>query len=211
MKRLVDRMTKTILTVLLFSAAAFGQETTLAIDPAQTKVEFTLGDVLHTVNGTFALKHGSIRFDPATGAASGEMVVDATSGNSGSTARDRRMHKDILESAKYPEIVFKPTHVEGRVAEQGASQVQVHGVFSIHGADHEIVMPAEVEAAGGEYKMFLHFDVPYVKWGMKNPSTFILRVNDKVQIGIHAVARAQQYTRTTGAGCQPATTCQSPR
>ena len=165
------------------------------MDPAETKVEFTLGDVLHTVHGTFALKRGTIRFDLATGQAAGEMVVDAASGASGSAARDRRMHKDILESARYPEIVFRPTRVEGRVAPQGTSQVQVHGTFTIHGADHEIVMPAEVEAAAGEYKLFVHFEVPYVKWGMKNPSTFILRVNDKVEIGIHTVARPlREYT-----------------
>ena len=191
-------MTKTLLTALLLSAAAFAQETVLAMDPARTKVEFTLADVLHTVHGTFALKRGSIRFDPATGAAGGEMAVDAASGNSGSAARDRRMNREILESAKFPEIVFRPTRVEGRVAPQGASQVQVRGVFSIHGADHEVVMPAEVEAAGGEYQLFAHFDVPYVKWGMKNPSTFILRVSDKVRIGIHTVARAaSEYTSVT--------------
>jgi polyisoprenoid-binding protein YceI len=102
------------------------------------------------------------------------------------------MNKEILETARFPEIVFKPSRVEGRVAPQGASQVQVHGVFSIHGVDHEVIMPAEVEAAAGEYKLFAHFDVPYVKWGMKNPSTFILRVNDKVEIGIHTVARPRR-------------------
>jgi polyisoprenoid-binding protein YceI len=180
---------KPILVALLFSAAAFAQETALAIDPAQTKVEFTLGDVLHTVHGTFALKRGSVRFDPGTGKASGEISVDAASGNSGSGARDRRMNKDILESARYPEIVFRPTRIEGRVAPKGPSQVQVHGIFSIHGADHEVVMPAEVEASGGGYRLFVHFDVPYVRWGMKNPSNFVLRVSDKVEIGIHTVVR----------------------
>jgi len=188
-------MTKTLCTALLFSAALFAQDTVLEMEPAQTRVEYTLGDVLHTVHGKFALKRASIQFDPATGKASGEMVVDAASGASGSAARDRRMHKEVLESARFPEIVFRPTHVEGRIAPEGASQVHVHGVFSIHGADHEIMMPAEVEAAGGEYKLFVHFEVPYVKWGMKNPSTFILRVNDKVEIGIHTVAKPRrQYS-----------------
>jgi polyisoprenoid-binding protein YceI len=187
--------TKLLLSALVASAALLAQQSALEMDPADTKVEFTLGDVLHTVHGTFALKHATMRFDPATGQAAGEIVVDATSGASGSAARDRRMHKDILESARYPEIVFRPTRVEGRVAPQGTSQVQVHGTFGIHGADHEIVMPAEVEAAAGEYKLFVHFEVPYVKWGMKNPSTFILRVNDKVEIGIHTVARPlREYT-----------------
>ncbi|HUK18755.1 MAG TPA: YceI family protein [Bryobacteraceae bacterium] len=185
-------MTKTLFTALLFSVALCAQETVLEMDPARTKVEFTLGDVLHTVHGTFALKRGSIRFDPATGQAGGEMVVDATSGASGSSARDRRMHKEILESARFLEIVFRPTHVEGRLEAEGASQVHVRGIFSIHGADHEIVLPAEVDAAGGEYKLFAHFDVPYVKWGMKNPSTFILRVNDRVEIAIHTVARPRR-------------------
>ena len=183
-----------LLAAPLFSVCLLAQDQSqlLAIDPAQTKVEFTLGDVLHTVHGTFALKRGSLRFDPATGAATGEIAVDAASGNSGSSARDRRMNRDILESARYSEIVFRPSRVEGRVAPQGASQVQVHGIFSIHGADHEIVMPAEVEAASGEYKLFAHFEVPYVKWGMKNPSNLILRVNDKVQIDIHTIAHPQR-------------------
>jgi polyisoprenoid-binding protein YceI len=185
-------MTKTLLATLLFATAALAQNAAVEMDPAQTKVEFTLGDVLHTVHGTFALKRGSMQFDPATGKASGELVVDAASGTSGSGARDRKMHKEILESARFPEIVFRPSRVEGRVSPEGASQVQVHGIFSIHGADHEIVMPAEVEAAGGEYKLFAHFDVPYVKWGMKNPSTLFLRVNDTVAIAIHTVAKPRR-------------------
>jgi polyisoprenoid-binding protein YceI len=146
--------------------------------------------VLHTVRGSFLLKRGNIRFDSATGKASGELVVDAASGESGNGARDRRMHKNVLESDRYPEIVFRPDRVEGKVAQQGASQVGLHGMFSIHGAEHELTLPVEVEAAGGQYTAAIVFAVPYVKWGMKNPSTFFLRVDDKVEIGIHTVASA---------------------
>ncbi len=170
------------------------QETVLVIDPALTKVGFTLPDVLHTVHGNFALKRGTIRFDTATGKASGELVVDAASGDSGSAARDRRMHQNILESAKYPEIVFRPDRVQGKVQPQGISQVQLHGTFVIHGAEHEIVMPVEVDARGDRYTASAHFTVPYVKWGMKNPSTLILRVSDKVDIDIQTVARPPATT-----------------
>jgi polyisoprenoid-binding protein YceI len=174
--------------VLLAIAPLSAQETALELDPAQTEVSFTLPDVLHTVHGKFALKRGSIHFDPATGKASGELIVDATSGNSGSTARDRRMHQNILESAKYPEIVFRPDRVQGKVEPRGTSQVQLHGVFTIHGAPHEILMPVQVEAGAERYSATLHFTVPYVQWGMKNPSTLILRVSDKVDIDIKTVA-----------------------
>ena len=33
------------------------------------------------------------------------------------------------------------------------------------------------------------FTVPYVEWGMKNPSNFLLKVNDRVEIEIEAVGR----------------------
>ena len=166
------------------------QQRAFTIDPAQTKVEFTLGSLLHTVHGDFHLKRGDLRFDPRTGKASGELVVDATTGESGSTARDKRMHASILESAKYPEITFRPDRVDGQVASEGKSQVQLHGVFAIHGVEHEILLPVTVDAARGEYKVLGIFVVPYVKWGMKNPSTLMLRVDDKVEITIHTVAHS---------------------
>ena len=84
------------------------QQTAFQLDPAQTSVKFTLGDVLHTVHGTFHLKRGALQFEAASGKMSGEIVVDAKSGESGSGMRDRKMHKEVLESERYPEIAFRP-------------------------------------------------------------------------------------------------------
>jgi polyisoprenoid-binding protein YceI len=191
MMKLVRSIAPQLACAAMLAAASSmpAEDTVLQIDPSHTKVEFTLADVLHTVHGSFLLKRGDIRFDAATGKASGELVVDATSGDSGSGARDRSMHKNVLESARYPEIVFRPDRVEGKVTQQGTSHVGLHGMFSIHGADHEITLPAVVEAADGQYTAALTFAVPYVQWGMKNPSTLFLRVSDKVEITIHTVAR----------------------
>ena len=92
----------TLLVAVVASAAAAAQETKFQLDPAQTAVKFTLGDVLHTVRGTFQLKSGALQFEPASGKISGEIVVDAKSGESGSGMRDRKMHKEVLESDRYP-------------------------------------------------------------------------------------------------------------
>ena len=174
--------------ILLAATLAWGQaqEATLNFDPAQTTVDFTLGDVLHTVHGSFRLKTGQVRFDPATNSISGEIVVDAPSGNSGSTGRDRKMHKEILESARYSEVTFRPDRVDGKVLASGRSVVQVHGMFGILGAEHEITVPAQVELAPDHWSLTVHFAVPYVKWGMKDPSTFILRVEKTVDIDLNA-------------------------
>ncbi len=176
------------LFILLAATHSWGQaqEATLNFVPAQTTVDFTLGDVLHTVHGSFRLKAGQVRFDPATNSISGEIVVDAPSGNSGSTGRDRKMHKEILQSARYSEVTFRPDRVDGKVLATGRSAVQVHGMFGILGAEHEITVPAQVELAPDHWSLTVHFAVPYVKWGMKDPSTFILRVEKTVDIDLSA-------------------------
>jgi len=173
---------------LLAAAIAYAQTPEVALNfvPSQTDVDFTLGDVLHTVHGNFKLKSGQIEFTPATSAIQGKIVVDATSGNSGSPGRDRKMHKDILESARYSEVTFRPDRVEGNVAAQGKSTVQVHGMFGIHGAEHDITVPAEIELDAEHWTLSVHFVVPYVKWGLKDPSTFILRVAKTVDIDLRA-------------------------
>ncbi len=59
------------ISMLSFAPASVAQETLVTLDPAGAQIEFTLGATLHTVHGSFKLKHGEIRFDPATGSASG--------------------------------------------------------------------------------------------------------------------------------------------
>jgi len=189
-----------VLALILFACGAAQavpsatDEIVYELNPAQTEINFTLPDVLHTVHGTFQLKSGTVRFDPATGAASGAVIVDVTSGASGSAARDRKMHKEILESARYPEAVFTPERVEGRFSPEGAAELQVHGLFKIHGGEHEIIFQTRVETKGDQLVVNMHGVLPYVQWGMKNPSTFILRVSDKVQLDIHATGHIHPGT-----------------
>ncbi len=183
----------TLMAAFSITAGAAAQPpSVLSFDPAQTNVRFTLGSVLHTVHGDFKLSRGIIRFDPQTGQASGELVVNAGTGQSGSGARDKRMHKDVLESVLYPEIVFTPDRIQGAVSPQGASHVEVHGMFRIHGAAHELTLPVDVETTPTRLTARSRFAIPYVKWGLKNPSTFLLRVEQSVNIDIEAVASLAQ-------------------
>jgi polyisoprenoid-binding protein YceI len=179
-----------LLCVIAFPAvagiASAAQGVAFQLDPQHTTISFALGDVLHTVRGTFHLKQGSLRLDPASGKLAGEIVVDAKSGESGSGMRDRKMHREVLESDRYPEIAFRPDRVDGTVSLQGKSPVRVHGVFSIHGSDHELTVPAEVDVSSDHWTATLHFAVPYVNWGMKNPSTLFLRVSESVDIDLTA-------------------------
>jgi len=164
------------------ASGAASSEIVLTLDPAQSKVHFTVDSTLHLVHGTFALKSGAMHFDPETGKADGEIVVYATSGDSGNGSRDARMHKEILETAKYPDVIFRPTQVEGKVDPSGASDSKLHGVFSIHGANHELIALIHAELTADHWKGTSKFEVPYVKWGIKDPSNFLLKVKPVVNV-----------------------------
>ena len=175
------------LILVSFASPSFGQEEVFELDPAKSTVNFTLDATMHTVHGSFKAKGGSIRFDPQSGAASGKIQVDATSAESGNDSRDHKMHKEVLESEKYPEISFSPSQIVGKVAP--GSNLQVQGTFRIHGSEHPLTLSVPLEISGDQLIAKFHFVVPYVEWGMKNPSTFVLRVNKEVSIDIAATGR----------------------
>src|SRR6202171_414885 len=178
-----------VLAAFLLAPTGRAQEVAVQLDPVQTKIEFTLGSTLHTVDGTFKLKSGTIGLDPSTGKMSGSIIVDATSGQSGNEGRDRKMHREILQSGKYPEIIFTPSQGKGTFHPKGPSKLEVSGQSSLHGQDHDMTLPIDIQPAGRQLQIAAHVTIPYIKWGLNNPSTFILRASDKVEVDIHAVGQ----------------------
>jgi polyisoprenoid-binding protein YceI len=176
-----------VLSVALLASAVQlqAQDVTVELDPARSKIDFTLSASMHTVHGTFQFKSGTIHFNPATGMASGIIIADATSADTGNKSRDHKMHTEVLKSAQYPQVTFTPTKISGATL-QADSTVQLEGVFRLSGSDHPMSMSAPVHFSGDSVTVTTHFVVPYVAWGLKNPSTFLLHVSDKVQVDVTA-------------------------
>lgn len=180
-----------VLFVLANAPSCQAQDSIVRFEPAQAKIEFSLGSTLHTVHGTFALKNSTVHFDPSSGRISGTLVVDATTGETGNSGRDSRMHREIIESAKFPEIVFAPAEVKGAVAPSGSSKVEVAGKFRLHGAEHDVTFPVEVVADGKSLQLTTHFIIPYISWGLKSPSNFFLKASDQVEVEVHATGHME--------------------
>ena len=164
------------------AAPATTTEVVLAVDSDHSIAHYSVDTTLHTVHGSFNLKSGTLHFNPATGKAGGQIIVAATSGDSGNEKRDARMHKEILETEKFPDAVFQPTQIEGQVAPTGPSDVKLHGILSLHGADHDITARVHAELSGVRWKGTAQFEVPYIAWGIKDPSNFLLKVKKVVNV-----------------------------
>ena len=141
----------------------------IEFNPAKSTVQFALGALLHTVRGTFKVKGGTIRFDPASGQASGQITVDVRSGDTGDNARDRQMHESVLESSRFPDAVFSVDHVKGRLASSGESSFDTHGSLRIHGGEHDITVPAKVMVQSDFATVTAKFKIPYVASGNERP------------------------------------------
>ncbi|HXH66482.1 MAG TPA: YceI family protein [Candidatus Limnocylindrales bacterium] len=164
------------------ATAGATHEVALTLDPAQTKVHFNVDSTLHMVHGTLALKSGSLQFDPQSGKSSGSIVVNAVSCDTGNSSRDQRLHKEILETWKFAEAAFRPTQIDGQVSLIAPSDFKLKGVITLHGTDHELVVNVHSEFSGDHWKGTAKFDVPYTKWGIKDPSNFLLKVKPIVNV-----------------------------
>jgi polyisoprenoid-binding protein YceI len=169
---------------LALVSGAFAQHQTFRVNPDSSQVTFTLGGNTHHVQGTFHVQSGSIDFDSRAQKISGLLVVDAASGNSSEPSRDKKMNTDVLDTAHFAEVTFAPSSYQGAIAPSGDSTIQVSGVFTLHGTPHDLTLPMQIHIDGTNLTAKGHFMVPYVKWGLKDPSIFVLKVAKEVDIDL---------------------------
>ncbi len=182
----------------LLTAPAWAQQQRLNVAPAESSVHFELGDVLHAVHGTFKVEQGTVRFSREEGPMSGTVTVDPASGDSGNGSRDKKMTNDELKAPTYTTVTFAPKHHTGVIHPTGDSAIVVEGTFTLLGAAHEISVPMQVHIEGTGCKATGSFTVPYVQWGLKDPSTFILRVGKDVKINLDLSGSLTEGTSTEG-------------
>jgi hypothetical protein len=108
------------------------------------------------------------------------------------------MHKEVLESARFTDIIFRPDRVEGAVPPQGTSSAQLHGVCVLHGSEHELSIPVHAELSVEKWKGTATFSVPYNDWGLKNPGNFLLKVDQTVEIEVDMAGTRQAQAAAAG-------------
>jgi len=181
------RRTLAVLTLLLPSVASRSETLVFTLDPSATHISLGFGATLHSVDGSLGVQAGEVTFDVETGAASGRIVLDATSAETGNERRDRKMHEIVLESVRFPEMVFTVDHVGGAIVREGVSDLQLRGVLDMHGVELPFELLASATVEGGRVTAIGRVEVRYLEWGIKDPSVFLLRVQKRVHVTVEAV------------------------
>lgn len=177
-----------VLAVMLVPAA-FAQRRTFVVNPDASEVRMTLNTTHEVVHGTFHVQSGSIEFDRGDHEMSGSVVVLAGSGKTGNDSRDKKMDRDILKVDQYTTVSFAPKTYTGTIAASGDSTVQVGGVFTLLGKPHDLTIPVQIHMDGSKATASAHFIVPYVQWGLRNPSFLFWKAENDVAIDLSLVGQ----------------------
>lgn len=169
--------------VLWPAPALAGEMLVLHLDPERSSLDFILDATMHKVEGHLGSASGRIAFDPESGLATGEVEIDLTRADTGIERRDRKMHQQVLETDRHPTAVYTVERVDlpGPI-QQGRNEVQLHGVLEFHGSSHPVAVPAVAVLDGQRVSATGWLEIPYVDWGLTDPSFFVLRVAKTVRV-----------------------------
>ena len=169
----------------LLAPFAVAQHQTFAVHPDASEVKMTLKTTHEVVSGSFHIQSGSIEFDRSTSKLSGSVIVAAGSGKTGNGSRDKKMNNDILKVDQYTTVSFAPKAYTGTIALSGDSTIQVSGIFTLLGTPHDLIIPMQIHIEKLWVTAKAQFVVPYVHWGLKNPSFLVWKAENDVAIDVN--------------------------
>ena len=173
----------------ILAPVVLAQHQIFAVNPDASEVKMTLNTTHEVVSGTFHIQSGSIDFERSNPKMSGSVAVVAGSGKTGNDSRDKKMNKDILKVEQYTTVSFAPKTYTGAIVPSGDSTIQVSGVFTLLGTAHDLTIPMQIHIDGSKATAKAQFVVPYVQWGLKNPSFMFWKADNDVAIDLFLTGR----------------------
>ena len=160
------------------------------LDTERSEVRVVLGATLHTVEGVVPVGPATFVWDADEGSASGRVVIEAGALDTGIDARNEKMHERVLRSAEFPEIIFEATGFDLRQDGEQEMRFVLEGRLTVLGTRHAVELETHARRRGdGSWKARANVDVPYVEWGLEDPSLPLFSVDKYVIVEVKAVGR----------------------
>jgi len=101
------------------------------------------------------------------------------------------MRNDVLETSRYPEIVFQSTGVHATRLDEGKYQVKIPGNLTLHGATRSVTINARLDFGANELHAVGEFPIKQSEFGIKPVSVAggTIKVKDEVKLSFDITAR----------------------
>lgn len=180
-----------MLAALPVSAAHFA----VRPDSDNNRVVFVSKAPMETFEGKTGRVQGSLDFDPAAlgDSVTFEFRVDLASLDTGIGKRNQHMRENHLETAKYPEAIFRGgavTKPSGTTLNPGETiQLVITGTFQLHGVSRRISMPVQAtRRADGAVGILAHFPVKLPDYKIDRPKFLVMKLDETQQVTVTLTA-----------------------
>lgn len=104
---------------------------------------------------------------------------------------ERAMRGEVLEIARYPEIIFMSKSITSRWTAESQYQVRIVGSLSLHGSTREQLIDAQVNVNGDGLRAQGEFTLRQSDYNIKPVSALggTLKVKDDVKLSFDIIAR----------------------
>lgn len=146
------------------------------VEVAGSSVRWELPTTFEPIKGVVPLFHGWIEAKPLPDGGwdvSSRIVVPAAAMRTGNRRRDRTLREKVLETARYPEIVFELRQFTGDLSRFRPGEtfsVQVVGDLTVHGKTAAVQLPVDVFVFPKAVVLTGSFPVHWRAYGLQDPS-----------------------------------------
>ena len=157
------------------------------VDPGKSLLRWELPATLHTVHGRVPAFRGSVDLEPGKNGYSiqSRIVVEAGAMTTGNRRRDRSMREKVLETDRFPEIVFELKRVSGdltRLKSGESFTVGVTGELTVHGRAATVQLPIDVYVFADHVILAGSFPLHWRQHGLKDPSFGLVKVKEPMHV-----------------------------
>lgn len=100
---------------------------------------------------------------------------------------DRDIREKVLETSRYPQIVFRST----RILRKGAGRFEIRGILALHGFSRNVTVPTEVTVEGDVLTARGKFSIRHSEFGMERLSAVggTIKATDEIRLSFELLAR----------------------
>ena len=157
--------------------SAFAHDHNIAIREFGGEVQFTYG-TLEPASLQLKIKSASLAVTDKV-SASDRQKIEAT------------MRDEVLETGKYPDILFRSTSVSGSKTGDGKYQARIAGEVTLHGVTRPVTIPAQLEFGASSLRASGGFSLKQSSFEIKPVSVAggTVKVKDELKFTFDIVAK----------------------
>lgn len=175
-----------VFSLLAMPVSGYAQGVRLRVDPASSQVRFTSKPPLRVVGKTNQIRGTVVGNLSSPSSLIAEFSVALDSLDTGINQRNKTMRDKCLETNKYPNVTFKLSKILRPVRPGEKTQVEIEGIFDLHGIKRteKLLVNVLYDNASKKLNINAEFLIRLSDYQIKRPHILFFQLSDLIKINL---------------------------